>query len=208
MANKEKPAVEKSTQEPKKRPSFLRRSCLTCLGVIVLAVLACVVLPFAFSRLGIFGQPAERAYSGAPDPFASSSVKNIFETKQIAGVKVYVMPVTGKTTAQAFLILDASQGYQGTSPNAGDDTVFTQVISDLVNRDRSDNLGLERVTIEYRDEEGLRKMAFTIPMDSVIAYADGSISRDEFFGNAYFDITDSLGNFGLDAADVLDELGN
>ena len=208
MATKEKPAIEQGNQEPKKRPGFLRRSCLTCLGVIVLAVLACVVAPFALSRLGVFGQPAEQAYSGAPDPFASASVQNIFEAKQIAGVKVYVMPVTGKTATQAYIILDASNGYQGTSPNAGDDSVFVQVLSDLVNRDRSESLGLERVTVEYRDEEGSRKMAFTIPMHSVTSYVDGVISRDEFFGNAYFDMTDSLGYFGLDAADVLDELGN
>ena len=197
-------AVE--AQAPQKGSSCARRGCLGCVGLLALGVVFCVAAPWVLSRLQIFGQSAESAYSGAPDPFASASVQGIFEGRQIAGVKVYVLPVQGKTNNQAFVILDASRGYAGLSPTSASDTVFAQVLSDLVGRNRSENLNLERVTIEYRDESGERAVAFTSSMENINAFVGGTMSRDQFFGQVHFDITDSIGYFGLDVGEVLQEL--
>lgn len=206
MAEKQEKAPVEETQAPKKRRSCARSGCFGCLGLVVLLALVLVVAPFVLSRISIFGQSAKDAYSGAPDLQAGATVHDVFEEQQITGVRVYVMPVKGKTTNQAFIILDANQGYQGLSPTNQSDAVFSQVLQNLVTRNRDEELHLERVTVEHKDEQGKRTVAFTTSMDNIEALVDGRMSQDQFFGQVYFDIVDTLGNFGINVGEVLQGL--
>ena len=40
-------------------------------------------------------------------------------------------------------------------------------------------LGIDRVSVDYRDESGLNLVAVTAPQESVEAYSQGQISREQ-----------------------------
>jgi hypothetical protein len=61
------------------------------------------------------------------------------------------------------------------------------------------------MAVDYRDTTGESSLSFTVRMDAAQAYAEGTISRQEFMGNVDFNLMDSLRYFGLDQA--LKEVG-
>jgi len=185
---------------PKKKRTG--RTCLGCLVIILLSVCCLISLlllaPSLLSKLGIFGMAASEVYELAPDPYASGQMSQAFEERNIPGVSVYVIPQKSKATQGAFIILDASKGYTGLSPLEGSDAVFVEILQDLVQRNRAENLRISHVTVDYRDENGDTVLAFTAQQEDVEAYADGVITQDEFFKVVHFDLLDTMRRLGVD----------
>ncbi|MCJ7432066.1 MAG: hypothetical protein MUO77_01120 [Anaerolineales bacterium] len=176
--------------------------CLGCLTIMIVSILclACIVLftPPLFRMLGIFGREASEVYELSPDPIASEQLSQAFTERNIPGVRVYVIPIKGKTSQGAFIILDPSDGYSGLSPLEDSDDVFIELLQDLTLRNRDENLRISHVTVDYRDEEGNTTLAFTVNQEDVEAYADGLMSQDEFFKVVHFDLLGTIQRLGID----------
>lgn len=200
-----------SDSSPENTPPKNKRSrgfCAGCLLIplVIIAILAAVYFigPPLLRWLGIFGPPAEQIYAAAPDLVASAEISEIFEEQSIPGVRVYVLPIQGRSTQGAFVILDASRGYQGLNPTQGKDDTFLLVIKQIDHRNQADNLRLEHVTVEYRDEFGEKVIGFTVPQELVEDYASDRISRDEFFREVDIDILQIIDYYNL--RDLLEEI--
>jgi len=194
------------TNPPKKKRS--RSFCAGCLLIllVVIAILAAIyfVGPPLLRWLGIFGPPAEQVYAAAPNLAASAEISEIFEEQSIPGVRVYVIPIDGRSTQGAFIILDASRGYQGLNPTRSEDDTFLRVIQQINQRNQTENLRLEHVTVEYRDDVGEKVVGFTVPQDLVEDYASGRISRDDFFREIDIDILQVIEYYNLQ--ELLEEM--
>jgi len=180
--------VQNPTPPKKKRG----RGCLTCFIILIISFLclagAIFLGPRIASWLGIIGMDAKEAYEAAPDLAASESLTNTFSELGIPGVKVYVIPIKGEPTQGAFIILDISAGYQGMDPLNTEDDMLLIILQDITRRNRSEKLHLAHVTVEYRDEAGEPATAFTVDHEAVEQYADGLISRRDFFAKTELDL--------------------
>lgn len=196
------------TTPPKKKRS--RSFCAGCLlfPLIIIAILAALYFigPPLLRWLGIFGPPAEQVYAAAPDLVASAEINEIFDEQSIPGVRVYVLPIDGRSTQGAFIILDASRGYLGLNPTQGKDDTFLRVIQNIHQRNQAENLRLEHVTVEYRDEFGEKVVGFTVPQDLVEDYATERITRDDFFREIDIDILQVIDYYNL--RELLEEINN
>jgi hypothetical protein len=177
--------------------------------LIPLATLACLATayfagPQITGWLGIFGKGAAEVYELAPDLVASENLSQVFSELGIPGVKVYVIPLKDQSTQGAFIILDASAGYQGLNPLEDKGDLFMYILQDIIRRDRAENLRLSHVTVEFRDEVGESAFAFTAQQALIAQYADGLITRDEFFGSIEIDLLNTLKYLGIDS--LLEEI--
>jgi hypothetical protein len=150
------------------------------------------LVPWLSDSLNLFGPGAEEVYSQAPDLAASREVEEVFTGLGIQGVRVYVIPIKNQPAQGAFVILDASQGYQGLYPPAAEGDHFLRVLQQLSRANRENNLRLEHVTVEYRDEAGQRATAFTAPQALIEELAAGAISQDEFFSQIEIDLLTTI----------------
>jgi hypothetical protein len=160
--------------------------------------------PPLFSWLGIFGMEATEVYEAAPDLAASESLTETFAELGIPGVRVYVIPIKGQPTQGAFIILDASAGYVGMDPLKANDDIFLLIMQDITHRNRSENLRLAHVTVDYRDEFGETATAFTVDQELVEEYADGLITQRGFFAQIEIDLIGTLEYLGIDG--MLEEI--
>ena len=198
-------AQVESNQPPKKRGWCFCAGCLL-IPLISLACLASAYFigPQIAGWLGIFGKEAAEVYELAPDLVASDNLAQVFDELGIPGVKVYVIPIKGQSTQGAFIILDASAGYQGLNPLEEKDDLFLFILQDITRRNRSENLRLSHLTVEYRDEVGESAFTFTADQALIEDYADGLISRDEFFGSMEIDLLNTMEYLGIEG--LLEEI--
>lgn len=176
--------------------------CLTCLIITGLS-LVCIAGGFflgppILQELGIFGRPAEVVYQLAPDPVASQQLNQVLIDRNIPGVRVFVIPMKGQTTQGAFVILDASKGYTGLSPLDDSSGVFLSLLQDLTLRNRQENLRITHVTVDYRDEQGISILSFTVDQADVEKYADGLISQEDFYQAVHLDFVETLRRMGVE----------
>lgn len=155
-------------------------------------------MPLVLRTLGIFGRNAEYVYQQSPDLVAAEKLNELIEARDIAGVSVYVIPIMDSEEKGAFIILDSSKGYTGLSPMDDDNEVFFDLLKDLVKRDHEENLRIAHMTVEYRDEQAVPLVSFTIEQGLVEKYVAGSISSDQFYGLVDFNTAETLRNLGLD----------
>jgi hypothetical protein len=173
------------------------------ISVLCLASVYFLGPPLA-SWLGIFGPEAKEVYQYAPDQAASQSLTESFEDLGITGVKVYVLPIKDQPTQGAFIILDASAGYVGMDPLDTEDDMLLLILQDITRRNRTENLRLAHVTVDYRDEFGETATAFTADQELVEEYADGLITQRGFFGQIEIDLIGTLQYLGIDG--LLEEI--
>jgi hypothetical protein len=147
---------------------------------------------------------AEEAYEAAPDLAASESLTNTFTELGIPGVRVYVIPIKGEPTQGAFIILDGSAGYVGMDPLDTEDDMLLLILQDITRRNRTENLRLAHITVDYRDEYGETATAFTADQELVEKFADGLITQREFFGQIEIDFMGTLQYLGIDG--LLEEI--
>jgi len=169
-----KPAKTKK----KKKGSFLK-SCLVSFLVLALlvGVLAATVLGL-WQKWGIVKSPAIRLLAqGTPYRAEAAAMKeelqaNGFETK---GVEIAVFPVTDSDKTVAVATLDASQGFTFS------DASVTDAFVKMVGGETASEMNVVRAAILYKDPKGRELMAVTAPTDAIKGFADGSITKEEFY---------------------------
>jgi len=200
--------MSESVQNPTPPKKKRGRGCITCLLIPLVTVLclagAIFLGPKLAGWLGIFGMEAQEAYEAAPDLAASESLTETFAELGIPGVRVYVIPIKSEPTQGAFIILDASAGYQGLDPLNANDDMFLLIMQDITSRNREENLRLAHVTVDFRDEFGETATAFTADQELVDEFADGLIAQEEFFGQIEIDFLGTLQYLGIDG--LLEEI--
>jgi hypothetical protein len=197
-------AVQNSSQ-PRRKRGWCCAGCII-LPLVTIFCLASVyfVGPIVGQWLGIFGMEAEEVYEAAPDLAASQSLSNTFAELGIPGVTVYVMPIKDQSTQGAFIIMDVSAGYRGLDPLSEGDDMLLLVLQDITHRNRTENLRLAHITVDYRDEYGETATAFTADQTLVEEYADGYISQREFFAQIEIDLMHTLQYLGIEG--ILEEI--
>ncbi len=190
---------------PKKKRGWCCASCIIVPLVSILCLVSVYFLgPPIASWLGIFGMEAKEVYEAAPDLAASQSLTDAFSELGIPGVRVYVIPIKGEPTQGAFIILDGSAGYQGLDPLNEKDDKLLLIFQDITRRNRTENLRLAHVTVDFRDEFGETATAFTVDQELVEEYAAGLITQKEFFAQIEFDLLGTLEYLGIE--DLLEEI--
>lgn len=144
-------------------------------------------------RLGIFGPTAEQLYSGAPDPFATRILNQILGDAGMTGASALVIPIKDSDGQIAVISLDTSQGFDGTGTAAGNEQLFMSVIQRMREDNRMQMLGLERVAVDYRDENGQSLVTLTAAESAVESLAQGEISQDDFLK----EVQVGIGGLGL-----------
>jgi hypothetical protein len=190
---------------PRKKRGWCCAGCILIPLVSILCLASTYFVgPRVASWLGIFGKEADEVYEAAPDLAASQSLTDTFDQLGIPGVRVYVIPIKGKPTQGAFIILDASAGYRGMDPLNNNNKIFLQILQDITAKNRAENLRLDHITIDYRDENGDTATAFTVDQDLVEKYADLQITQREFFAQIEIDVMYTLRYLGIEG--ILEEL--
>ena len=179
------------TSEPKKR-SLARTGCLSCLGcfgAIVILVLLSVGVIALIQRLG---PDPEDLLSGPIDPVASAAFQEVFVASGFDGVQVRVIPIKGSDEQLAYIILDETAGFSGADTLEGNETAIDNAIRGLAEANSSQDLGVGTVAVEYRDETGQNLFTFAARQETIEAYADGDITRDELLSETEVDLSSFL----------------
>jgi hypothetical protein len=153
-----------------------------CLGAISATVLLLLAVGGAIAwnsnlpeRLGVRESPAQRLLSGPPDRQAAQQIMDDLAAAGVdaRGMWVYVLPVQDKPYRVAYAVLDAGEGFQF-ERGGGGDAVLDHLVQ-LASGDSIDALNIERIGIDYRDEEGKPVIALTAPTAVIQAYGRGEI---------------------------------
>lgn len=179
------------TPEPKKRS--LRRtgcpSCLGCLGASVFLVLLSVGVVALVQRLG---PDPEELLSGPIDPVASAAYQEVLEASGFDGARVRVIPIKGSDEQLAYIIFDETSGFSGADNLEENEAAIDNAIRGLAEANRSQDLGVGAVAVEYRDETGESLFTFAARQETVEAYADGEITREELLSETEVDFSSFL----------------
>jgi len=87
--------------------------------------------------------------------------------------------------------------------NEADDMLLL-ILQDITRRNRTENLRLAHVTVDYRDENGDTATAFTVNYELAEEYADGLITQKGFFSQIEIDLIGTLQYLGIDG--LLEEI--
>ncbi|MFQ5932899.1 MAG: hypothetical protein ACE5MM_10875 [Nitrospiraceae bacterium] len=128
----------------------------------------------------LFRSRAEELYSGAPDPFASRIVSQILLDAGIAGARAVVIPIQESAGQIAVVTLDEGEGFTGMGTASANEMTMMSVIQRMREDNRMEDLGIERVTVDYRDAKGRCLVAITASQTAIDMFAEGEISREEF----------------------------
>jgi len=135
--------------------------------------------PGIWGRLGLFRTSAEDLYSGASDPYASQIVTQILIDAGVPGARAVVVPIKGSDGQIAVITLDSSAGFDGTGTASGNEMVLMDVLQRMREDNRMEMLGIERVSVDYRDENGGNLLAITASQESLEAFSQGQLTRKQ-----------------------------
>lgn len=121
--------------------------------------------------------PAQRLLSPTPDAKAASALWDELRKAglPIQGTMLFVLPFKDSDRKLAVLVLDGALGFRFEQPAPGKD-IFTQYMFPLA----QEALGIKRVAVVLRDEEGQELINATAPTDALMAYSQGRLSRAQF----------------------------
>jgi len=179
------------TPEPKKR-SLGRTGCLSCLGCLGLLVVLVLVSVGVVAVIQRLSPGPEELLSGPPDPVASAAYQEVLAASGFDGAQVRVIPIKGSDEALAYIVLDETAGFSGADTIEGNEAAIDDAIRGLAEANRSQDLGVGTVAVEYRDETGQSLFTFAAGQETVEAYADGEISRDELLSETEVDLSSFL----------------
>ncbi|MFQ5921816.1 MAG: hypothetical protein ACE5M4_03145 [Anaerolineales bacterium] len=128
----------------------------------------------------LFRSRAEELYSGAADPFASRVVSQILLDAGLAGARAVVIPIQESAGQIAVVTLDEGDGFTGMGSASANEMTMMSVIQRMREDNRMEELGIERVAIDYRDENGQSLVAITASQTAIDMFAEGEINREEF----------------------------
>lgn len=166
------------------------RSCFISLVALVAAVAVFIWQGPAFLRaVGIAPPDAEELFSGSRDPIGTEAVNSILESAGVEGVEAVVIPIAGTADQIAIFTVDASVSTGGLSSIEEADDFLTNIMGQLAEVNRSGDLAIEHVSVDYVGESGESLVTLAAPQGAVEAYASGSISRREFLSQVEIDLS-------------------
>ena len=127
-------------------------------------------------------------------------VSQILLDSGIAGARAVVIPIKETAGQIAVVTLDEGDGFTGMGTASANEMTMMSVIQRMREDNRMEGLGIDRVTVDYRDENGQCLVAITASQSAIDAFAEGEISRDQFMREV------SIGPGSLSYQEVLDFL--
>lgn len=186
--------MESPAPESSKRGGGCSRGCGRCLGIVVVA-LAVVVI--AFVALRALRPNPNKLFSGASDPFAEAALENLLINAGVQGAQVTVIPVKGSDKQLAYIVFDDSSGFSMGDLTRGGDEGLGNVLLQLDAVNRSQNLNIGPVAMEYRGEGGDPLFVVVTDQDNISAFAAGEMSREELLSGTDIDLSNILSGVDL-----------
>lgn len=181
------------TESPKpKKRSLARTGCLSCLGCLGALVLVVLVSAGALAVVQRLGPDPEELLSGPVDPVASAAYQEVLEASGFDGAQVRVIPIKGSDEQLAYIIFDETSGFSGADTLEENEAAIDNAIRGLAAANISQDLGVGAVAVEYRDETGESLFTFAARQETIEAYADGEITRDELLSETDVDLSSFL----------------
>lgn len=168
--------------------------CGGCLGLVIAS--ACLVVA-GFVIIRALRPNPEVLFSGASDPVAEAAVENALNNAGIFGARVTVIPTKGSDEQLAYVVLDEMSGFSMEGLAEGGDEGLANALLQLDAANRSQDLNIGQVAMEYRDERGEPLFVVATDQEDIEAFAAGEISREELLAGTELDLSNLLG--GIDA---------
>lgn len=176
-----------------------RRGCFGCAGCLGLLVVGAVVLvvallfgPKLLRNLGIFGQTAEEAYSGAADPLGTELITDALEKHEIEGVQVVVMPIKGSPGQTAFITVDDASRFGSLDKSQSGEEQMISLLESIGEANRTGDLNVDSVALSYAGEDGEALVTVGVTQDAIDAYAAGEITKREFVRHVEIDYSNII----------------
>ena len=179
------------TPEPNKR-SLGRTGCLSCLGCLGASVFLVLLSVGVVALVQGLGPDPEELLSGPVDPVASAAYQEVLEASGFDGAQVRVIPIKGSDEQLAYIIFDETSGFSGADTLEENEAAIDNAIRGLAAANISQDLGVGAVAVEYRDETGESLFTFAARQETIEAYADGEITRDELLSETDVDLSSFL----------------
>lgn len=182
------------TTEPPSSPKNRRRrgccGCILLLGVLTIGLIVTVLAgPWVLRQLGFYGPSAEELYSGAPNRQAAIQIEEAFAERNISGVDVLVLPITGSEGHIAVLTIEDAPAAGGIQTEAEAEIFLRETMEALVTSSRESGAPLDQVAVDLRGSEGDPLITIAADAATVEAYAAGEITRAEFVNSVGVDIS-------------------
>lgn len=167
--------------EPKLQKGFgcVRVGCIAILLLVVVIVAFVTALYFRVpQQLGFFPS-AQRAFADTPDREAATALRDELNKAGIdtKGMGIYVLPYRDKLGSVAYITLDSAQGFRFKS---GAKDPMIDYFKQMAQSDSTKKFGIQRVAMEYKGASGTSLISLTASTDTIAAFANGAINRNEF----------------------------
>jgi hypothetical protein len=174
---------------PKKKKKHIASKIILSVIILVIAVGALMFFKVP-QNIGLIKSPAEKMFATTPDRAKAAAIMTNLQQAGMntTGVEVYVVPVAGTNDNVAFVVLDASKGFDIAKTKSADPVKdFLKVISSA----RAD--GVNRTAVAYFDETGKQLVTVTVPMDTAVAFTRGTITAEQLMEKVDIGANDALG---------------
>jgi len=173
-----------------------RRGCVGCLGCMggagILAgllILVIVLTPTLLRAVGLRGPGAEELFSGAPDPVATQALRDTLANNNVTGVNAWVIPIQGSEAQIAIVSFDDAAAVGGLQSRDEAETFLLETMREIAAANRTSKLGIEYTAMIYQDEAGQALITTAAPQEALEAYANGTISRQQFLAQVEIDFS-------------------
>lgn len=151
------------------------------LGVlVVIAVIVGIVFFNLPQRIGLAETPTEKLLSATPDRETAAAMKAELASAGLntQGMDIYVFPYKENDENVVIAVLDSSQGFD--IRNLTGEDAITEYLGLLANLDKGGKYDIQRVAVDYKNDEGDSILVLTAPSATITRYTSGSISRQQF----------------------------
>jgi hypothetical protein len=183
-----------NSAKPEKVKGKKHHGCLISLLVAVVILGVAVIIVFHVpQKIGLVKSPAEKMYTQPNDPDkAALIVDNLAGSGlDMQGVEVYVMPVKGTDDNTAFIVLDASKGFNFNTSGS------TDPVSDFIAlAAQAQQQGINRAAVVYYDEQGKALMTLTVATADMTAYTQGKITDKQLMEKVDIHANNLIGLIG------------
>lgn len=186
--------TEDTAPDNSKRGGGCLGGCGRCLGIIV-GGLAIVVLAFVVLRA--LRPDPNKLFSGASDPFAEAVLEDMLISAGVQGAQVTVIPIKGSDKQLAYIVFDDSSGLSMGSLTRGGEENLAGALLQLDAANRSQDLNIGPVAMEYRGESGEPLFSVVTDQEDISAFADGEMSREELLSNTDINLANLLDGVDL-----------
>jgi hypothetical protein len=165
-------AIEKPAKKVKKG-----RGCLIAFLVILVILGVAAIIVFRVpQKIGLVKTAAEKLYTAPNDTEKAALLVEDLQDYGIdmRGVEVYVMPVADTDHDTAFVVIDASKGFDFDSSGIRDPIAALVAIAADAQQQ-----GINRAAVVYYDEEGKALLTVTVPTADVLAYSQGKMTKEK-----------------------------